>query len=54
MNSRRIARLIARVGDVERVEAGRPDPDVDEVDDIAEAQAVEHVADRAAEQQARA
>ena len=40
-----------RVGDVERVEAEAADPDVDEVDDVAEPEPIEHVADRAAEQQ---
>ena len=42
------------VGHVEGVPAEPADPDVDEIDDVAEPKAVDHVADRAAEQQARA
>ena len=42
-----------RVRDVEDVEAPRPDPDVGEVDDVAETDPVDEVADRAAEQQAQ-
>ena len=45
------AALTADVGDVERVPAEPADPDVHEVDDVAEAQPVDHVAERAAQQQ---
>ena len=46
--------LIAESADVERVEPrALPMPDVDEVDDVAEPQPVDQVAQRAAEQQAQ-
>ena len=45
------AALTADVGDVERVPAEPADPDVHEVDDVAEPQPVDHVAERAAEEQ---
>ena len=49
--SSRIAKLIAGVRDVERVPAQAADAGIDEVDDVAEPQPVDEVADRAAEQQ---
>ena len=51
-SSSRMASADRGVGDVERVEAQVAEAGVDPVDDVAEAEAVDHVAERATEQQA--
>ena len=50
-NNSRMAQADRRIGDVERVQPEVADADIDEVDDVADAEPVGHVAERATEQQ---